>query len=866
MHIRSSLQAFFNFQKRTFALFCVLLPGILIFSLYGEEPDLTAGDNAFAAKDYAVAASFYTRYLNKLKAIDADKNKLREAYERLMDSLLFGELTANAEKYLEEYKKLFPDAKELSVDMWQGELLLQKGYLTEALPVYEKILSSLHGRDPRRLRALSAYARTLESLSRYQEASKAYHMLREQAGNTPMGENAFLRETLTAIHAKDFLRAEQLTAEAETFRDNGRTHTLLQACLLLKKEGLAAGKPLWEKLLSESSRMPAGKETADPLPENRKDFLLYLVASLYGDAFFNEKDLPSAAAAYRLAYHAAGSNKELFQTLSRLIRTISSSGNGKEAADLAEKQVEYFRHPLVNNAAKLRIAEILKKNGRNDSAVKLYSSVFHDFNATQEQCGTSCRNYLLIMLREKKTRQALTVLREFFKQKNRQQEGELLIAETLAESGHFKESLSIYETLGDTVPSLAPEAFYKALRIAIHTRENSKVAELYEKLMLSRPTSGGILRELPFLEGMKNMLSGKKEEAEKLFAKYIHTKPAAQLQDLLEALKACSMLSLEKKDYKKAVYCLHRLVKEFPGHSTAPLAAYWLMHLYFLQNDELSAEQTAWFLAGKYPASDLVPEALLRLCRHYTENGAYNKASAVLDRLMKMPSSAKGGKMLEGKVLYERSRIAAAQGRTDEALELLQKTVKITSQGPVYQEAGCKMGELLYKMGRIDEALEAYTKASVAAGSDPLLTFAAQGALGNILLSARSQDQESLKQALACFQTIAGENTAPEEFRAEAAYKAGRCHELLGEKDEAENLYKQLLYSCPAKKAMKNPAVSIWCVKAAECLIDSAAKTPVLSAFENARNALRYLYDAGLISRKDAQNRFNTLKQMKFNP
>ena len=138
MHIRSSLQAFFNFQKRTFALFCVLLPGILIFSLYGEEPDLTAGDNAFAAKDYAVAASFYTRYLNKLKAIDADKNKLREAYERLMDSLLFGELTANAEKYLEEYKKLFPDAKELSVICGRGNFFCRKGILRKLFPFMKR--------------------------------------------------------------------------------------------------------------------------------------------------------------------------------------------------------------------------------------------------------------------------------------------------------------------------------------------------------------------------------------------------------------------------------------------------------------------------------------------------------------------------------------------------------------------------------------------------------------------------------------------------------------------------------------------------------------------------------------------------------
>ncbi|MBP5183288.1 MAG: tetratricopeptide repeat protein, partial [Lentisphaeria bacterium] len=596
------------------------------------------------------------------------------------------------------------------------------------------------------------------------------------------------------------------------------------------------------------------------------DPLLYLVASAFGDAFCEGKDFNSAADAYRIAYQAAGSNEELFRTLSRLIRAVESFGDTRKAADLAQKQADLFRQPLVDASSRLRIARILEADKRNASAAELYESVFRDMGATKEQKKASSRRYLLLKIRENRTVQGVSVLRSVFAKTAAAKEWELLIADTLAEGGLYEASIGTGEAVGDSTPAMAQEAFSKALRRALVIRDRKAAERIYGKLLASRPFSDNVQRELPFLEGAKNLLEGKKAAAEKLFARYIATKPEESLKDLPDALRAYAMLALEKKDYTRALSCFRRLTEEFPRRKEAPLAAFWLMHIYFLRNDEISAEQTAWALAGKYPDSDLVPDALLLLCRHYRERASYNRAITVLDRLMSLPAVKKRGGELEGKVLYERARIEESRGRKNEALKYLREAVKKITCGPVFQEAGCKLGELLFEAGKVDEAVDAYAKASVAEGSDPLLTFAAQGALGNILLSVRSQDKDSLKQALACFLAIAGESTSPAEFRAEASYKAGRCCELLGEKGEAEKLYKQLLYAFPAKRVMDNPAVSFWCVKAAERLIESAARTPVLSAFENARSALHYLHDAGLLSRKDAENRFEALKQMKFNP
>lgn len=470
------------------------------------------------------------------------------------------------------------------------------------------------------------------------------------------------------------------------------------------------------------------------------------------------------------------------------------------------------------------------------------------------------------MMQSGRTSDGITMLRSVFKKGGEQGRGEMLIADTLAKGGAWKESINVYDRLGGAFPAMASEAFYKALRIALSQRETEMVQYLYEKLRSGKPSDAAIRRELPFAEGAKNMLEGKNEQAEKLFAKYIQTKPAALLKDLPAALSCYSVLLLEKKEYKKALPYLQQLVQDFPGYKDAALAAYWILHIFLMEKDLSSAEKAATFLMEKYPLSPLVPDGILQFCRSLTEAGNYEKTSAFLLRLQKLPSAEKAGKQLEAKILYEKGNMAYRQKRKKMAISFLQRAVKKVPQGAFYQAAGSKLAAILYEMGKVEEAIDTYTKVSIAAGSDPLLTFAAQGALGNILLSSRSQDKESLKQALACFLAISAESSAPAVFRAEATYKAGRCHELLGEKQEGENLYKQLLYAFPPKQIMKDPAVSVWCVKAAECLIDSAAKTPVLSAFENARNALHYLLDAGLISRKDAQSRFENLKKMKFNP
>ena len=107
-----------------------------------DEVDLRAGDRAFAQRDFPVAVSFYTKYLQNAEKVQ-DQTAVKTAYERLLDALVMSRLTALAESYLAKYEKLFPEGSKTETAMWRGDILYQKGKYREAGDLYRKLLSSL---------------------------------------------------------------------------------------------------------------------------------------------------------------------------------------------------------------------------------------------------------------------------------------------------------------------------------------------------------------------------------------------------------------------------------------------------------------------------------------------------------------------------------------------------------------------------------------------------------------------------------------------------------------------------------------------------------------------------------------------------
>ena len=121
-------------------------------------------------------------------------------------------------------------------------------------------------------------------------------------------------------------------------------------------------------------------------------------------------------------------------------------------------------------------------------------------------------------------------------------------------------------------------------------------------------------------------------------------------------------------------------------------------------------------------------------------------------------------------------------------------------------------------------------------------------------------------KAVQHYRTLRDQPGCPAVFSAMADYRTGRCYELLGQQKSASEQYRQVLYRFPAAEAGKHPDATVWCVRAAEALIDQAGKHPVRTSLRQARFALHWLADAGLIPLQEAAERFEKLKNNQFKP
>lgn len=824
-----------------------------------ENPDLRAGDTAFAARDYPVAVSFYRKYLAEAEK-RRDRSAVREAYERLLDALVLSKLPDQAEARLARYKKQFPGVNPTAIAMWQGDILFQRGKYQEADAVYRKLLDSLPVQDPRRMRTLFTCGMTLEKLGKEEEAAKLFGRLWEQAGGTPLGKRGFEHLILCLASGRQTDRALELLLEnpPATGEADRRDYPLLASYIALKRKGAGPSSGAWNHLLS--------------ILPNGRDPLVFLVASSYGDAFAAAKDYPNALRSYRAAFQAASERGEMFETLNRMIAVIDGAGNKEQAARLALSQLDLFKGPLQQPAVKLRTARLLRDAGEFQGALELYESVFADVNAEASERDQAIREYTLLLGRTGDPAKAEKAVRAYFRP-DRGAEGEFLLGEMWVRLKKPERYISCYEALAKRYPDQAVRAWKLAAGACLDAGLPGKAMMFLDHL---RRVPGADDAALLYLEAAAHAQQHEPDAALRLYQKFL---AKAKSGDPLipQALYHSGLLAFSRQDMALAAARFSRLRKEFSGHKLAPQASAWLIQAYTVLRRDIAAERETWLLAEQHPDSEYAMDALFRLAAHYGEEGAEEKASALLKRLaadIRFPR-------IQAQAVYELATLAFQRGDSAGALRHLARLYENFSGAPVLDktcssvvsilaEAYYLNGDILRAGTDFQEALGFYRKALAVRGDSPL-GAAAHGSIGDCLLALAACDPGNSKklaaEALKSYQALLERPSGcPAPYEAMGLYRSGRCLELLEHEEEAAEQYRKVLYRFPASEAAVHPVETTWCVRAAEALISIAEKHPLYMTLVHARVALHWLGDARLIPMREAAARFEKLKNKKFNP
>lgn len=818
---------------------------------HAPKTDLDAGDRAFAGKDYPVAVSFYTKYLQSAEKRQ-NKSDVKKAYERLLDALVMSRLPVLAEGYLLKYEKLYP-ANAIEIAMWRGDILFQQGKYAEAGKLYEKLLKSLPAQDPRRLRTLFASGQVLEKQGRWKEASERYGPLSQQAAGTPLGHQAFIRRVVClAADNKADEAWELLLDHPPADRKTNAAWSMLAAYITLKQSGVEAASGAWRNLV----RSLTPSSDADLVP------LIYLTASSYGDAFSKKKLWADALLSYRAAFHAASDKNEMIETLNRIVAAVSQTGDKLQAANLAMSQLDLFKDSLLSPEVKLRTARLLREAGKIQGALVLYESVFANMNSSERERTQAVYEYSLLQARNGRLAEAEKTIHSYFRS-DREAEGEFLLAEILVRLNRPNLYCPKFQEIARRWPDQAGRAWSQAALACLDHNQPDRALEFLEKLR-TLPAGSADQLKLIYIEAAARTEKKQNAAALKLYNEFLK-KANAGNPLIPPALYYSGLLAYVQQEMKLAAERLARFRKEYPDHPLAPKASVWLIQIYAVLNNVIAAERETWLLAERYPESEFAADALFRLASHYDSEGAREKATATLKKLAADTRFPR----IQSRAQYEMAFQAFRRGEKKNALQLLSRLYDQFPDHPVLADGYYLNGDILRSESDFKSAIDFYQKAADRRPGS-LLAMAAYGSMGDSQLAIASRDpagsKAGLDTAISYYRKLRDFPRCPAVFAAMAGYRTGRCLELQGKREAASKEYRQVLFRFPASEAGKHPDTTAWCVRAAEALIDQAGKHPVRTTLRHARFALHWLADAGLIPLAEASSRFEKLKNSQFKP
>lgn len=817
-----------------------------------EYPNKAAGDTAYQAGDYAVAGSFYTKY-RESAGKNHDRESMRDASEREIDTFIMGGLHHAAGKALAAFEQDFPGINPLSVSMWKADILLLRRSPKEARVILERILPGFTAQDSRRMRALSSLAFAYELSGEYKKAAQVYQTICQGI----QSESTFRRMAqervvlnLAASGDTDGALKELLSfAPSQAERDKEALR-LLNRLLQMKTLNI---KEIPENFLADTK-----------LPESlRNDSFFYVICSLIGDLAFQAKRYHLAEAAYRLAFDSSLTAEDSYESVRRLITVFSAAGETPEAVDLALRQHDLFRGSFAGFESKMAVARLLAANAQVLPALDIYRSLYTSSSAEEPVRFQAMKEALDVLVTNKDLPAARLLLTEYFKSsKLPVSERDLLSAELLVREGKFAEAVSAYLEVGKQYPQEKLRASFLAALVELENKRYQEVIALSSQILsspeiLSKPKE---LSEFLYLRANAYRQSGNHEKALQDYERFLPLEKVAYPGHVRVAVYEIARLYSESGRDAAANPYYRRFVEEFPDHELHPKAYYCLIDSLYKQGKETEAEKASWRFLEQYPQAILALTAMSNMAIRFAEKGMTDKAFSALDPLIKRTDAPE----IQSKAIYEKALYYFRAGEIKKAEEQLSDFETRFPNRSSLADVYYLQGDIAKVKGDFKQAEIAYRKVRERR-PDSSLELAALGSTGDLYFAsaAISDNQEDYKLALTAYQELLERPNAPSSLKAMALYKKGRVQILLDREEEARGTYRTLIHFLPASKAASKPEERLWTVKSVEGLVDLAMRRPTLRNIEAAREGLQWLSDAGILSKEVAMARMNNLKPLR---
>ena len=207
-------------------------------------------------------------------------------------------------------------------------------------------------------------------------------------------------------------------------------------------------------------------------------------------------------------------------------------------------------------------------------------------------------------------------------------------------------------------------------------------------------------------------------------------------------------------------------------------------------------------LLAEYPDSDLKLPAEYWLAESHYRLRHYAQAGTLFDQLEPLTVGRTDAWL--AMIPLRRAQIRAHAGQWNEAYEIARPLAERFPDFSQLHEVDYLLGRYFMNRAELENAREAYQSAVVSATGAKTETAAmAQWMIGETYFM-----QREFSQAIKAYHRVEVLHSYP-QWQAAALLQAGKCHEMLGQWDEATKLYSQILKVYPATRVAEKATLRL---------------------------------------------------------
>ena len=499
------------------------------------------------------------------------------------------------------------------------------------------------------------------------------------------------------------------------------------------------------------------------------------------------KEYPAAVKSLLASLAAKPKWRKADQTYLDLARAYHASGDSKKAAAAVARMIAEFPKSGILDRAYYRQGEYLYALGNYDKAAEAHGELTKRFPKSPllpsalHELGCAQLNRNDVAGAEKTLDQLITKFPDC----------DLIVparyARGMARRQAKKYDLAISDlnaVLTSGSDSHRSDALYVLGLCYMGLEKHGDAVRTFEKLLTSDPKYVGA-DDAYYQWAWALSLQGKSVEAARTFALLAQEFPQSKLA--AEAQHHVGEFHYQRKDYPLAAVAFYAAMNAATGTPLGERASYRMGWAYYHQANFSDAEKTFDYQLATYSDGELAAEAAFARGECCFKQEKFKEALGAY-------ATVKGLKNPDFRSLHllHAGQSAGQLGLWKESLDWLVKCSGEFPDSKHLPQALYEQGWARQNLKQADEAVKLYKE--VIARTDQDVAARAQFMIGEIEFS-----QEKHEEAVKSFFVVVYGYASP-KWRAEAAFEAARCFEVLGKKTQAVKMYRELLELFPGSE------------------------------------------------------------------